>query len=97
MKKKIILIKPHITEQSLNLADTENQYTFIVDNKSNKIEIRKIVEKKFDVEVEKVRICNYLGKKVSFGKKRIKGRKKSFKKAIISLKAGDSIGVFKIK
>lgn len=92
-----ILIKPIVTEKSLKLVDEQNQYTFEVDKRATKPGIRKVIEKKFKVTVEKVRIVNLTGKKVIFGKKRISGRRKDRKKAIVSLKSSDSIDLFKVK
>lgn len=92
-----IILNPIITEKTLGLVQTENQYTFKVHPKTNKIEVEKAVEKLFKVKVLKVRIGNVLGKKVTFGSKRIKGAKQSFKKAVVTLKVGDKISVFDIK
>jgi large subunit ribosomal protein L23 len=92
-----ILIRPVITEKSLKLVDEENQYTFEVDKRSNKYSIVKAVEEKFKVKVVKVRTVNLRGKRVSWGKKKIQGRRKDRKKAIITLKSGDSIDLFKVK
>jgi len=93
----MVIIKPVITEKSLKLAEKENQYTFIVKKNINKIEIIKAVEGKFNVKVLKARIINVLGKKVSFGQKRIKGKKRDYKKIILTLKVGDKIPVFNLK
>lgn len=95
MKKQ--LIRPIITEKTLRLSETENQYTFLVARDANKIEVAKEVAEKFDVEVLQVRIVNMLGKNVVFGAKRIEGKKSNFKKAIVTLKVGDSISLFKVK
>jgi large subunit ribosomal protein L23 len=95
MKK--VLIKPHITEKTLKLVATENQYTFVVDECANQIDIRNAVSDKFGVSVLGVRILNVLSKIVSYGKKRITGRKGGFKKAIVTLKKGNIISDFDIK
>lgn len=95
MKK--VLIRPIITEKTLRLSETENQYTFLVSRDTNKIEVAKEIAEKFNVEVLQVRIVNMLGKNVVFGTKRIEGRKSNFKKAIVTLKVGDSISLFKVK
>lgn len=92
-----ILIKPVVTEKTLKLVDEKNQYTFEVDKRAAKPGIRKTIERKFKVTVEKVRIINITGKKVVFGKKRIRGRRKDRKKAIVNLKSSDSIDLFKVK
>jgi len=94
---KQILIRPIITEKTMNLADSLGKYTFMVNTKSNKIEIAKEVSSRFKVTVLDVNIINILGKKVTFGKKRIPGKKSDFKKAIVQLKSGDKIKIFDIK
>lgn len=95
--KMKILIKPVITEKSLKLVDEQNQYTFLVGKHATKTKIRKEVEKKFNVTVLKTRIVNIIGKKVSWGRKRISGRRCDRRKAIVTLKKSDSIDLFKVK
>lgn len=56
-----IIIKPIITEESMNEM-AYKKYTFKVDRRANKSEIKKAVEKIFDVKVEKVNTINMLGK-----------------------------------
>ncbi|MCA9385811.1 50S ribosomal protein L23 [Candidatus Dojkabacteria bacterium] len=90
------LIRPIITEKSLQLAETENKYTFYVKNGANKIEVAKEVGSRYGVNVISVNIANYLGKKVAFGRKRIPGRKSGYKKAIVTVKPGDTIADFNI-
>jgi len=100
MAKKLqydILIQPIITEKSLGLVDSQNQYTFKVASQANKAQVKSAVEKKFEVTVKKIRILNKRGKRVEWGRKRIKGVRKSSRKAIVTLKGSDSIDLFKIK
>ncbi|MBN2016134.1 50S ribosomal protein L23 [Candidatus Dojkabacteria bacterium] len=92
-----ILIRPVITEKSLKLVDEKNQYTFVVSSFSNKTDVKKAIEKKFKVNVLKVRIVSVEGGRVLWGKRRISGRKKDYKKAIVTLKSSDSIDLFKVK
>lgn len=92
-----ILIKPIISEKTVKLADELNQYTFAVDSRAGKIDVAKAVAAKFSVTVENVRVVNTLGKKVTFGKKRQTGRQSVTKKAIVTLKEGDSIEIFKLQ
>lgn len=92
-----ILIRPIISEKTVRLADELNQYTFAVRSTSGKIDIAKAISEKFSVKVENVRIINTLGKKVTFGKKRQTGRQSVTKKAIVTLKEGDSIEIFKLQ
>ena len=96
-KEKTIIIKPLISEKSMNSVDRLNKYSFIVGRSSNKIEIRKEIEKIFGVKVLNVRTVNYQGKNVKFGKKRIEGTRAKYKKAVVRLKKGDKISLFDVK
>ncbi len=77
-----IIIKPIITEKSMEDM-AEGKYTFMVNKKSNKSEIKKAVENIFDVKVEKVNTMNMLGKMKRQGIH--SGRRPSWKKAIVKL------------
>jgi len=79
-----IIIKPIVTEHSMDLM-ADKRYTFVVDKKSNKTEIKNAVEQVFGVKVEKVNTMNMLGKKKRMGVH--VGKKADWKKAIITLKA----------
>lgn len=77
-----VIIKPIITEESMdNMA--YGKYTFKVDKKASKSEIKKAVENIFDVKVEKVNTMNILGKEKRMGVH--VGRRPSWKKAIVTL------------
>jgi len=79
-----------MSEKASLLQENDNTYTFKVDRRANKIEIRKAVEKFFKVTVLDVRTANYPGK----AKRRRRadaGRTPSWKKAIVRLKDGDSL------
>jgi len=91
-----ILIKPLITEKMTNLSADHGQYGFLVNPKSNKIEIAKAIEKRFNVHVVNVRTINRIGKvKTQFRKSgRFQGRTSAYKKAIITLKEGETIELF---
>lgn len=87
-----IIKSPVITEKAL-IAKEESQdarqlLTFRVDTRATKPEIKSAVEKIFSVEVDAVRTINYMGKKARRG--RYEGRKPSWKKAYVTLKAGQS-------
>lgn len=86
-----IIIRPIVTEKSMNLL-ADNKYTFIVDPRANKIEIRKAIEDIFDVKVEKVYTMTIKGKKKRMG--RFEGRRPNRKKAIVTLKPGHKIPLF---
>lgn len=80
-----VVIRPVVTEKSMTeMAD--KKYTFVVDKKANKTEIKKAVEAIFDVKVEKVNTLNYDGKVKRMG--RTQGRTASFKKAVVKLTEG---------
>jgi large subunit ribosomal protein L23 len=87
-----ILRKPMITEKSSTLKDNNNQVVFEVDPKANKSEISKAVEKLFKVTVLSVRTQNRSGKRKRLGKHL--GRRKSWKKAIVTLRQGDRVDFF---
>ena len=77
-----IIRKPVISERSM--ADAENKkYTFKVDVKANKTQVKDAVEEIFDVEVKKVNIMNVKGKEKRMG--RNKGMTAATKKAIVTL------------
>ena len=89
-----IILQPVVSEKSF--TQSENAvYTFRVDPDANKKQIKKDVEKRFKVTVEKVNVMNKTGKKVFDMRKRLGGRRKSYKKAIVTLKSGDTIDIFK--
>jgi large subunit ribosomal protein L23 len=86
-----VIIKPVVTEKSMNLL-VDNKYTFIVDKKANKTEIKNAVENIFDVKVEKVYTMNVRGKPKRMG--RFEGRTPNRKKAIVTVKSGQKIQLF---
>ena len=92
-----IIIRPVLTEKMAILEEMQNKYAFLVSSKANKIEIKKAVQKKFDVSVTKVAIINQLGKNKQMTVKsggrtiRTNGKKSDFKKAIVTLEDGSSI------
>lgn len=86
-----IIIKPVVTEKSMNLL-AENKYTFIVDKKANKTEIKNAIENIFKVKVEKVTTVMSRGKVKRMG--RFEGKTPDRKKAIVTLKPGHKIRLF---
>lgn len=86
-----IIIKPIITEKATSLKEL-NQYVFEVHPDANKHEIKKAVEELFKVKVKKVRTINVKGKPARW--RRVEGRRRSWKKAIVTLKEGDVINLF---
>ena len=85
-----IIIKPIISEKSYALI-YEGKYTFEVDTRSNKTEIKQAIEEIFSVKVDSINTLNRVGKtrKTRFGM----GKRKDTKRAIVSLKSG-SIDIF---
>lgn len=79
-----IIIRPLITERSMDMM-ADGKYTFKVDRHVNKTEIKKAVEKLFDVKVDKVTTQNVLGKVKRQGK--FEGKRPDWKKAIVKLRA----------
>ena len=91
MEARDILRRPVVTEKTMALLEG-NKYTFLVDMKANKSEIKKAVEQLFKVKVEKVSTLIVKGKP-----KRVRnslGRTSDVKKAIVKLKEGDKIELF---
>ncbi|MFX4263045.1 50S ribosomal protein L23 [Pelotomaculum propionicicum] len=86
-----VLRKPLITEKSTSLIE-DNKYTFQVDPKANKTEIKQAVESIFKVKVEKVNTMNVKGRMKRV--RNIPGRTPDTKKAIVTLKKGDKIEIF---
>jgi large subunit ribosomal protein L23 len=84
-----VLIAPHVTEKSSLAMQNHNQYTFRVRREATKTDIRKAVELMFDVKVSGVQVVNEAGKTRRFGK--ISGRTQDWKKAYVSLAAGQTI------
>lgn len=96
MKKiREIILHPLMTEKMSNLQEDENKVAFVVDKNVNKIEIRKAIEKRFDVKVKKVATINVTGKVKRLG--RFEGRRSHWKKAIITLREGFHIDFFEGK
>jgi large subunit ribosomal protein L23 len=91
-----ILIKPLVTEKMTAIMESENKYGFIVDHNANKIEIAKAIKKRFEVDVVAVNTIKYKGKtKTQFTKRgRFTGKTPQFKKAIITLKEGQTLDLF---
>lgn len=77
-----IIIKPLVTEQSMD-GMAERKYSFKVDRNANKTEIKKAIEKIFDVKVEKTNTLNMTGKVKRMG--RNEGKRANWKKAIVTL------------
>lgn len=83
-----ILLRPVISEKGTHLANA-GRYVFAVHSKANKSEIKKSIQKVYDVHVEKVRIVQMPPKPRRYGRSR--GRTSAWKKAVITVRSGEKI------
>ena len=86
-----IVIRPLVTEKSTVLAE-QGKYAFRVNVAAGKLEIKAAVETLFKVDVESVNVASMRGKWRRFGRSR--GRKPDWKKAIVTLRSGQTIEMF---
>ncbi|MFA6525285.1 MAG: 50S ribosomal protein L23 [Patescibacteria group bacterium] len=86
-----VLVRPIVTEKANSLG-ANGQYVFEVYPSANKVEIKKAIMSLYGVTAVKVRIINHRGKNVQYGSH--SGTTKYWKKAIVSLKAGEKIEIF---
>lgn len=84
-----VLLGPHLSEKTHNVADEHNQVVFRVRRDANKAEIRAAVEKLFEVEVDSVQVVNQRGKTKRFRFRQ--GKRPDWKKAYVRLAAGHEI------
>ncbi len=87
-----VIIRPVISEKSYGLIETANQYTFQVDRRANKNQIKRAVESAFEVRVRKVNTSNVKSKPKRQGLTR--GRTATWKKAVVRLVDGERIELF---
>ncbi|MBC8481558.1 MAG: 50S ribosomal protein L23 [Planctomycetes bacterium] len=87
-----IIIRPLITEQGMHFANNRGAYSFEVNKKANKTQIRNAVEKIYNVKVDKVRTSNRKGKLLRKG--RSIGRSSNWKKAVVYLESDYHIDLF---
>ena len=91
------IIKPLVTEKMTKITEKRpNRYGFIVKPEANKLQIKSEIEARYNVTVEDVNTLNYAGKRSARYTKAglIKGQKNAFKKAIVTLKAGEEIDFY---
>lgn len=88
-----ILKRPITTEKSNVQVEYYGQYTFQVDRRANKLQVKEAVEKIFDVNVISVNIMNMPAKRGRFGRRRVV-RKPAWKKAVVKLAPGQRIQFF---
>ena len=94
-----VILAPVVTEKTSEQMELGNVYTFIVAENANKIEIGRAIERLWDVTVRDVRTMRYPGKARRsllgrMARSQQKGRRPSFKKAVVQLAEGDSIELY---
>ena len=94
--EKTILIKPLITEKSEMISEKENKACFVVHRRANKIEIKKAIEKTYNVSVLSVNTAVMPGKSKTRNTRSgvVRGRSSSFKKAIVKLAEGETLDLY---
>jgi large subunit ribosomal protein L23 len=96
-----VIISPVVTEKTSEAMEERSVYTFIVAKDANKIEIGQAVERIWDVTVKDVRTMRYAGKArrsvlARMAKSGSKGRRPSFKKAVVQLAEGEHIEFYEV-
>lgn len=91
-----VLLKPLITEKSLSLAG-RGWYTFVVEKDSKKREIITAVNSLFKVHATEVRTAIFKTENIRSGKKKLPGKSKSWKKAMLKLKPDEKIDLFTVE
>jgi large subunit ribosomal protein L23 len=96
MKLSDVLIRPVLSEKVNKLTEKFNRYTFVVDRKANKLEIKKAVEEFYGIQVEEVNTMVMPSKAKSRNTKAgiVSGRKPSKKKAIVTVAKGETIDLY---
>lgn len=92
-----IIKKPIISEKATKQSEKSNRFTFAVDTKANKIEIKNAVEKMYGVQITEVRTMNYGGGKSSTkytNRGIVEQRSKQWKKAVVTVADGETIDLF---
>ena len=91
-----VLVKPVVTEKTTNDSELNNRFTFVVNKKANKVEIKKAVEAKYGVTVDKVRTINVRPERSrKYTKTGIQTAKtNAYKKAIVQVAEGDTIDLY---
>jgi len=88
-----VIIEPVVSEKSYALMEV-GVYTFVVNPRANRIEIREAVEELFGVRVDKVNTLNRKGKRKRNRRQMTFGKRADTKRAIVTLAAGDRIDLF---
>jgi len=93
MDKYDIIKRPIVSEKTTKLSE-DRKYTFEVDKRANKIQIKEAVETLFKVKVEKVNVINAKAKQKKVGE--YTGMTASVSKAIVTLKEGNKIDIYEV-
>lgn len=88
-----VLRRPIVTEKTNAQVNADNQYTFEVDRRANKMQVKDAVETAFNVKVMEVNIIRIPAKKGRYGRLLVT-KKPAFKKAVVTLAAGSTIQFF---
>ena len=91
-----VLVKPIITEKATNASELSNCFTFVVDKRANKVEIKKAVEAAYGVSVDKVRTINVRPERSQRYTKTgiLTAKTNAYKKAMVQLVEGDTIDLY---
>jgi large subunit ribosomal protein L23 len=89
-----IIFEPIVSEKSYDLIEDSNTYTFVVDRRANKTQIKQAIASIFDVEVLSVNTMNRKGKLKRTGY--VLGKRKDTKRALVKLADGDKIDIFEV-
>jgi large subunit ribosomal protein L23 len=92
MDMHAILVQPLLTEKITGLREKTNTVGFIVHPNANRVQIKAAVESLLKVKVEKVNVMNVRGKKKKLG--RFSGKRSDWKKAFVTLKAGEKLEMY---
>ena len=87
-----VIVRPLVTEKSTDQLERNGAYSFVVGVDANKVEIAQAIEQLFNVKVRSVRTMRYRGKERRVG--RHVGRRAAWKKAVVTLREGDTIEIF---
>ena len=90
MAKGLILGRPHITEKVVGMS-VHDKYVFVVDRKSTSMEVRKLIEKMYGVNIVKMNMINLPAKKKRLGSRYTKVN--GPRKAIVTVKKGQKIDI----
>jgi large subunit ribosomal protein L23 len=88
-----VLIRPVVSEKTYALMD-KGTYVFVVDPRSTKVDVRNAVERTFNVKVINVNTLNRKGKSTRNRRTGVVGMRPGTKRAIVTLRAGDTINLF---